>query len=120
VRHVHHEIAVEPLRGAQDHDVADDGAPVVSHQQDTIQPESVEKSQDAAGYVILRPLVRSGPGPAVAGQIGRDDAQPGRRIGQQIPILPMVLRPSVQRDDGASIGRTGLGHVKPHPAGVDE
>ena len=120
VRHVHREVAVEPLRGTQDHQVADVTAPVVRHEQHAVEPERVQQGQHVAGDVLLRPLVRSRPGPPVAGQVGRDDPQPGRRVGQQLPIRPVVLRPAVQCEDGAAVGGAGLGDVKTHSAGLDE
>jgi hypothetical protein len=53
------------------------------------------RCQYFAGDVLLRPLVRRRPGPTVARQVGRDDAHSWRRIGQQVPILPVVLRSAV-------------------------
>jgi hypothetical protein len=120
VRDVEREIPVESLRGRQDHQVADKAAPIVAHQQDAIEAERVEEGEDVAGDILLRPSMRRGSGPAVPGQVGRDDAQAGRRVGQKIPVHPVVLRPPVQREDGASIRRTRLGHVKPHASGFDE
>ena len=59
--HVQREIAVEPLGLPQDHPVTDVAAPVVTHQQDTVEPECVQQGQHVAGDVLLGPLVRSRP-----------------------------------------------------------
>jgi hypothetical protein len=67
----------------------------VADQQDAVEAERVEERQDVAGDVLLRPFVGSRTGPAVARQVGRDDPQPGRRVGKQIAIRPVVLRLSM-------------------------
>ena len=92
----------------------------MGHQQHTVEAQRVEQRQHVGRDVVLGPFVRSGPGPAVAGQVRRDDPQAGRRVGQQVAVLPVVLRPAVQGENGAAVGRTRLGHVKAHPVGLHE
>src|SRR3954468_13177897 len=119
VRHVHGEVALEALGGPQDHQISGVGAPIVRHEQHAVESECVEQGQHVAGDILLRPLVRRRAGPPVAGQVGRDDAQSGRRVGEQVAVCPVMLRPAMQREDRAAVGRTGLGHMKAHATGFD-
>ena len=120
VRHVAHQIPVEPLRAVEQHPVPHEATPVVTDEQDLVQAERVHQRQHVGGDVVLGPLVRRSPRPAVAGQVRGDDPQPRRRVGQQIPVHPVVLRPPVQREHRPAVLGPGLGDVEPHAASLDE
>jgi hypothetical protein len=87
-----------PLGRGKHHSVGHKAAPVVADKQDPIQPKGVHQGQHVTGDVIFGAPVRRWARPSVSGKIRGDDAQPRRRVCQQIPVDPVVLGPSVQRD----------------------
>ena len=92
----------------------------MTRQDHPVEAEHVEQRENVGRDILLGPTVRRRPRPAVAGQVRCDDAHPGRWVRQEIPVLPMVLRETVQDDDASPVHGPGFGDVKPHAVGVDE
>ena len=120
VGHIAHQIPIEPFGRGQQHPVGDEPAPVVAHQQRPLYAERIHQGQHVGGDILLGPSVRSRPRPPVPGQIGGDDPQSLRRVGQQIPVNPVMLRPAMQGDHRPAVLRAGFSDVKPNPPRVNE
>src|SRR5690606_24908066 len=68
-----------------------------------------------AGDIVLRPAVRGQTGPAVPGQVRRDDAHTVGRVSEQVAVDVVMLRPTVQRDHRRAGSR--FGDVETHSPG---